>query len=156
MADGVTVRVIKLEDHFAAALAAASGATLAKAVMAGGQVVEAHAKINASRGRPGLNEVSGHLVASIKAILVKSTDTSAEVDVGPTDIPYGRIHEFGGVIRALTSRGLRFQIGGQWITKQAVHIPARPYLRPSVDENEQRILDAVGYELKAGLEAATR
>jgi phage gpG-like protein len=154
MSDSVTVRVVKLEDHFAAALAAASGTTLAKAVMAGGQVVETHARINASRGRPGLNEVSGHLVASINTVLVKSTDTSAEADVGPTNIPYGRIHEFGGVIKALTSRGLRFMINGQWITKQVVHIPARPYLRPAADENMDRITDAVGYELKAALQKA--
>jgi phage gpG-like protein len=155
MANSVTVRVIKLEDHFAAALAAASGATLAKAVMAGGQVVEAHAKINASRGRPGLNVVTGNLVNSISTVLSKSTDTSAEADVGPAAV-YGRIHELGGIIAAKAGGYLRFMVGGQWVTTKSVHIPARPYLRPAVDNNEQRIVDAVGYELKQGLEAATK
>jgi phage gpG-like protein len=137
MANSVTVRVIKLEDHFAAALAAASGATLAKAVMAGGQVVEAHAKINASRGRPGLNVVTGNLVNSISTVLSKSTDTSAEADVGPAAV-YGRIHELGG------------------IAGHGSHIPARPYLRPAVDEHMGQIEDAVGAVLKDALEGATK
>lgn len=155
MADGVTVRVIKLEDHFAAALAAASGATLVKAVMAGGQVVEAHAKINASRGRPGLNVVTGNLVNSISTKLTKSTDTSAEADVG-TGVVYARIHEFGGVIAAKAGGWLRFMVGGQWVTVKSVHIPARPYLRPSCDEHLSDIGDAIGAVLKGDLEAATR
>jgi phage gpG-like protein len=155
MSDSVTVRVVKLEDHFAAALAAASGTTLAKAVMAGGFVVEAHAKINASRGRPGLNVVTANLVNSINTRLAKSTDTSAEADVGPTSV-YGRIHELGGIIAAKAGGWLRFMAGGQWVTVKSVHIPARPYLRPACDENTGKILDAVGYELKQGLENATR
>jgi phage gpG-like protein len=137
MSDAVTIRVIKLEDHFAAALAAASGDTLAKAVMAGGFVVEANAKINASRGRPGLNVVTGNLVNSIKTALAKSTDTSAEADVG-TGVVYARIHELGG------------------IAGHGSHIPARPYLRPAVDEHMGQIEDAVGAVLKDALEGATK
>jgi phage gpG-like protein len=155
MSDSVTVRIIKLEDHFAEALAAASGDTLAKAVMVGGFVVEAHAKINASRGRPGLNVVTANLVNSIKTVLAKSTDTSAEADVG-TGVVYARIHEFGGMIAAKAGGALRFMIDGQWISTKSVQIPARPYLRPACDENTGKILDAVGYELKQGLENATR
>ena len=45
-------------------------------------------------------------------------------------------------------------MGGQWVTVKSVHIPARPYLRPAVDENTDKILDAVGYELKAALTKA--
>jgi phage gpG-like protein len=148
MADSVTVRVIKLEDHFAAALAAASGDTLAKAVVAGGFVVEANAKINASRGRPGLNVVTANLVNAIKAILVKSTETSAECDIGPGDVPYGRIQELGGIIHQTNAWGKGIV--------QDIHIPARPYLRPAVDENISKIEDAVGYQLKKALEGATR
>jgi phage gpG-like protein len=155
MADSVTVRVIKLEDHFAAALAAASGDTLAKAVVAGGFVVEANAKINASRGRPGLNVQTANLVNSIKTVLAKSTDTSAEADVG-TGVVYARIHEFGGMIAAKAGGALRFMAGGQWVTVKSVHIPARPYLRPACDENESKIADAVGYVLKDALEKATK
>jgi phage gpG-like protein len=155
MSDSVTVRVVKLEDHFAAALAAASGTTLAKAVVAGGFVVEANAKINASRGRPGLNVQTANLVNSIKTVLAKSTDTSAEADVG-TGVVYARIHEFGGMIAAKAGGALRFMIDGQWISTKSVQIPARPYLRPAADENESKIADAVGYVLKDALEKATK
>ena len=148
-------KVIFLADNFAAALAAASGATLAKAVKAGGQVVEAYAKINASRGRPGLNVVTSNLFNSINTKLAKSTDTSAEADVGPTAV-YGRIHELGGIITAKAGGWLRFMVGGQWVTVASVHIPARPYLRPAVDENMDAIGQAIGNVLKDALEAATK
>ena len=147
MADGVTVRVIKLEDHFAAALAAASGRTLIRAVVAGGFVVEAYAKINASRGRPGLNVVTGNLVNSIVVRATKREETAAEVDVGPTAV-YGRIHELGGMIHQTNAWGKGIV--------QDIHIPARPYLRPAVDEHLSDIGDAIGAVLKGDLEAATR
>jgi phage gpG-like protein len=137
VSDAVTVKTIKLEDHFADVLAVASGKGLADALMAGGYVVEGHAKINASRGRPGLNVITGNLVNSINTTLEKSTDTMAEVDVGPTAV-YGRIHELGG------------------IAGHGSHIPARPYLRPAVDEHEDDIATAVGDALKAAIEGATR
>lgn len=45
-----------------------------------------------------------------------------------TDCVYAPVHQFGAVIAAKTSRGLRFKIGGRWITKRHVIIPARPML----------------------------
>ncbi len=45
-----------------------------------------------------------------------------------TDALYAPVHQFGATIQAKTSRGLRFQIGGRWITKRLVKIPARPML----------------------------
>jgi len=45
-----------------------------------------------------------------------------------TDCLYAPVHQFGALISAKTSRGLRFRIGGHWITKHQVKIPARPML----------------------------
>jgi phage gpG-like protein len=81
--------------------------------------------------------VTGNLVNSISTVLSKSTDTSAEADVGPAAV-YGRIHELGG------------------IAGHGSHIPARPYLRPAVDEHMGQIEDAVGAVLKDALEGATK
>lgn len=55
---------------------------------------------------------------------------------------YAAIHQFGGAIRAKTSRGLRFRIGDRWSTKRQVSIPARPFLGIS-DGDRQDILDLV-------------
>lgn len=45
-----------------------------------------------------------------------------------TAVKYAAVHQFGATIRAKTSRGLRFKIGDQWITKHSVTLPARPFL----------------------------
>lgn len=55
---------------------------------------------------------------------------------------YAAIHQFGGTIRAKTSRGLRFRLGDRWSTKRQVSIPARPFLGVS-DTDRQEILDLV-------------
>lgn len=51
------------------------------------------------------------------------------VEVGTNDFRAPILHE-GGVIRAKTSKGLRFKVGGNggWVTKQSVTIPPRPWL----------------------------
>lgn len=62
----------------------------------------------------------------------------ASVAVG-TNVEYAAIHQLGGTIRAKTSRGLRFRMGGNggWITKQSVTIPARPFLGLSQDDEKE-------------------
>ncbi len=149
MGNAVTVKVIKLEDHFKEALAAASGEALAQAVKAAGRVVEGYAKINVEK------TFSSHslqnLAGSIKVKLAKAEEHSAEADVGPT-VPYGRIHELGGIIKPVVAQWLTFQTyDGLWHRVKEVHMPARPYLRPAVDEHEGEILDAVGHQLKKDL-----
>lgn len=49
-----------------------------------------------------------------------------------TNVIYAGIHQTGGQVRAKTRKGLRFRIGGQWVTVAAVEIPARPFL--GIDE----------------------
>jgi len=142
MSDG---KVIVLEDNFNAVRNAVTGRMLMDAAKAGGFVVEGHAKINASKGgTEHLNIRTGALVNSITVDEGKQTKTRAEVGIG-TNIIYARIHELGGMIKKA------FGIAG--IT---VHMPARPYLRPALDENENDIRGAVEAEIWRNLNKATR
>ena len=155
MSNSVTVSVIKLEDHFKDVIAAASGDTLAKAVMAGGHVVEAYAKINVNETFSSHATGGAGLAGSIQTVLAKSDENSAEADVGPTVI-YGRIHELGGMIKPIHGEWLTFQTyDGAWHKVKVVSMPARPYLRPALDEHQQEILDAIGYQLEIGINKAT-
>ena len=53
-----------------------------------------------------------------------------------TDVVYGRIHELGGVIKPKKAKLLRFRIPGVgWRSAKEVIMPARPFLRPSLDDN---------------------
>lgn len=71
---------------------------------------------------------SARLRNSIRA---KSNDGGFAVG---TNVIYARRHQLGDkrpvLIKAKTKRGLRFNIGGHWITKHKVRIklPARPFL----------------------------
>lgn len=85
---------------------------------------------------------------SIRAI---SSDTGFAVG---TNLIYARAHQLGDegrkiTIRAKTSKGLRFRIGGKWITKKQVRVttntPARPFLGISEDDMQ---------EIKATMETA--
>lgn len=136
-------KVIVLEDNFDAVRNAVTGEMLLDAAKAGGHVVEVHAKINAGSGRPGLIMRIGTLVNSIIVDAIKKTKTLAEVGIG-TNIIYARIHELGGIIKNAWGRGI------------IVHMPARPYLRPAMDENEPDIVKAVETEIWRNLDKATR
>jgi phage virion morphogenesis protein len=71
----------------------------------------------------------GHLAASISS---RSGRDWAEW--GANRI-YAAIHQFGGVIRAMTAKALRFALaGGGFATVQSVKIPARPFLGLSTDD----------------------
>lgn len=137
-------KVVVLEDNFDAVRNAVTGEMLMDAAEAGGNVIEGHAKINASKGGTKyLNIRTGALVNSIKTTRGKKTPTSAEVHIG-TNMIYARIHELGGIIP------------GAWgIPDMIVHMPARPYLRPAIDENEGDIVKAVETEIWRNLDRAT-
>jgi len=141
----VASKTIVLEDNFDAVRNAVTGDQLMEIAEAGGHVVEAHAKINAGSGRPGLRMITGHLVNAISVIKGKKTKTYADVGIGPMDVVYARIHELGGIIK-----------GAFGIADMIVHMPARPYLRPAMDENEEEIKAAVHTELWRHLNKATK
>ena len=50
------------------------------------------------------------------------------------DRVYAEIQEFGGVINAKNHPYLVFKYNGQWVKKKSVTLPARPYVRPAIQE----------------------
>ena len=153
----ISTKTIVLEDNFDAVRNAVTGDMLMDVAKAGGFVIEGHAKINASKGgKTHLNVRTGALVNSIEVSEKEKKDTSAEVGVG-TNIVYGRIHEVGGIITPVNASKLSW-IGkdGTRVFAGSVHIPARPYLRPALDENEDDIVVAVKTELQRNLDEATK
>jgi phage virion morphogenesis protein len=67
-----------------------------------------------------------------------ATDTGVEIG---TNVLYAAIHQFGGTITAKTPKGLRFKVGGQWVTKSQVTIPARPFL--GIDDDDEREIERI-------------
>ena len=134
----MTLTVVVLKDNFRAVRNSITGPILLSAAAAGGHVIEGAAKINVSDQPGGLHVRSGALRASIHVSESKQTETYAEVAVGPT-VVYARIHEYGGVITTANA---------------IIHIPARPYMRPAVDENEARIDLAVNTRIKNSIDRA--
>lgn len=60
-----------------------------------------------------------------------------------TNLKYGRIHEFGGTIKAKNSPFLVFRIGKQWISVKQVVIPDRPFLRPALADSKGAALSII-------------
>ena len=99
---------------------------------------------------------TGHLVNSIQTTKGKKSPKQAWARVG-TNAVYARIHELGGLIIPLNFSKLSWvNDQGQRIFAGAVHIPARPYLRPAMDENEKDIVGAVEAEIQRNLDKATK
>lgn len=84
---------------------------------------------------------------------IKSYSNEKGFAVG-TNAKHAATHQFGEpgrTIRAKTSKGLRFQVGGRWVTKKQVKvtIPARPYLGLSdgdMQEIKATVEDFIGGE----------
>lgn len=73
-------------------------------------------------GNHGLLLDTGTMRRSIRTV----TWSANSVTVGSDRIQAG-IHQFGGTITGKGGNPLRFKIGGRWITKDSVTIPARPF-----------------------------
>lgn len=146
--------VIKLVDNFDAVRKQITGEGLMKAAMAGGFVIEANAKINVNKTFSSKATGGAGLGGSIQVVKSKATPDIAEVDVGPTVI-YGRIQELGGIVLPVYAKMLSWVDNGKRIFAKRVQIPARPYLRPAVDEHERDISQAVGFQLKKQIKSVT-
>lgn len=71
---------------------------------------------------PKILQEHGHLLGSIVYQL-----TGKRLAIG-TNLIYGAIHQFGGVIVPRTADALVFRLGGHLVVAKKVTIPARPYL----------------------------
>lgn len=117
----------------------ARGNAALQAVYAGGLVVEKHAKSN-------IHEVfsskqTGGLSNSVKTAAMLQGDGAMAV-VNPIKV-YANIQEMGGTIKPVRAQFLKFQIDGHWFQKKSVTLPARPYLRPALEDNQGEILNAM-------------
>jgi phage gpG-like protein len=136
------MKVVNLDEfqtQLRALADAARGEVLARAVNTGGLVIEGFAKANVQA--QGLIDM-GNLINSIQTVNATASDTSAEAEIG-TNVVYAAIHEFGGTITAKNGKGMVFEVDGHTVMTKSVTIPARPYLRPAIDEHESEIEDAV-------------
>ena len=89
-------------------------------------------------GRPGLRRVTGALAQSIKS----GAPENNQITVGTRELPYARIHEYGGIIVPRVAKALKFKIDNRWVVTQKVTIPARPYMKPSINpDNINHIKD---------------
>ena len=60
-----------------------------------------------------------------------------------TNLIYAPVHEFGATIRAKHSAYLRFKAGGSWHSVREVTIPARPFMRPALENNIGAIIATI-------------
>lgn len=117
------------------------------ALEAGGHVIAAYAQDNA---RNKLNKhPTGNLTNSIGVRREGKT-----IQAGVFGVVYAKIHEFGGIISARNKPYLAFQIDGKWIFTKKVHMPARPYLRPALDNHMEEIKQAIIDALRGLLQKA--
>jgi HK97 gp10 family phage protein len=126
--------------------------TLEKAALEGAAVIEGAAKVNV---KANFNNRTGNLASSINVKVIQSDADKVVVAVGPSDVIYGRIQELGGVIKPVSAKRLHWvDENGKHHVANAVTLPARPYLRPAVDDNKAQIIDAVSATLRREIEGS--
>jgi len=61
------------------------------------------------------------------------------MEVG-TNVVYGAIHEYGGIIRPINGKYLTFKKGNKFIRVKQVTMPARPFIGPALYAKTQEII----------------
>ena len=117
-------------------------ATIKGAVRKASSRVVRQAKINARQTLNTTGQSKGFLSRSITTSDVPGRGVRDFAQaVGPTAI-YGRIHEFGGVIKPVKAERLMWRApDGSFRTAMSVTIPARPYLKPALETVQPQIED---------------
>lgn len=139
------------------ALALFDGRDVIEILMQGGFVFEEGAKRRVTKA---LMTPTGNLRASIEAQPAEGGRLA--VEIGPRGVVYAAIHEFGGVTHPKVTPRMRgfafhkFKETGDpmWLaialtkkTRLTVRIKARPYLRPTFDEDSDKAEDAIEAEI---------
>lgn len=90
-----------------------------------------------------LNRQTGNMINSVQEDEI-SISNVGWVTFGPHVIQ-ARIHELGGVIKPIKGPYLVFKgSDGKLVFTKSVTIPARPYMRPAMDERSEDILKSMG------------
>ncbi len=111
-------------------------------------LVQNSMKLHLSGGSP-LNVRSGRLRGSIRHEMRKR-GIHLEGSVG-SNLIYAPVHEFGAEIHTKSAAGMRFMVGGHWVTAQKVTIPKRPYAEPALTSNRERINQIFGRDMSNAL-----
>ena len=106
--------------------------TVASVVLATGEIVygEVQKRLRGVTLRYRSGALSRSVSRTTKANRYQITTT---ISAGSAAVPYARIHEEGGVIRAKRAPYLVFRSGKGWVKRKSVQMPKRPYLRPSAE-----------------------
>ncbi len=125
--------------------------TLHRAAWAGAEVVRNYAKLNIrgtfSAKSKGVRGLAGSLTITVD----KESDKECMLSIGPTKV-YGRIQELGGIIKPVIAKMLSWvNDEGQRVFARAVRLPARPYLRPAMDNHKDDIVKAVSYQIEQAI-----
>ena len=70
-----------------------------------------------------------------------------------TDHPGAKLQEFGGTVVPKKAKVLHFFVDGEEVFARKVTVPARPYMRPSADQNQAEIGITIGNAIRAQIEA---
>jgi len=111
------------------------GAVALRAVNAGAAQIEDKARMNAP-------VLTGALRNSASTIS-KQIGNGAEAEIGFRGIPYARIQEYGGTIRARNKPYLVYRVGGQWRKSKSVTITGKHYLERAINEASGNARDAM-------------
>jgi len=81
---------------------------------------------------PSVAPAPPHRQTSVLANSIQIEMDGTTARIGPT-VKYGRIHEFGGLIPVTAKmRGYLLYAFGWSVKADAIHMPARPYMRPAL------------------------
>jgi phage gpG-like protein len=182
MADTLVVGQKELDVAMIKALKALDPVNRRRALKRGGVVLEGWMKVNIQR--QGLIDTG-----NMRGAVSTEEESDDVVSVGPRNVQYAAIHEFGGTIRPVNAKYLAIPVtkaaryagsprrfggklhaqmvagGGalvdengdiQYALKKSVTIPARPYVRPAVDEHGMDAVTEIGDAIVLMLQEAAQ
>ena len=85
---------------------------------------------------------TGRLARSFKPSIVKTETGGIKFGVYST-LPYARIHDTGGTIRAKRKRHLHFKVKGKWVKTKRVRIKRKHYLKRAGVKSQKKLNLAV-------------
>lgn len=135
----ITVKIDGLSDvqrKLEALEDAVAADVMEKAVLIGAKIIQEDASRRAPRR-------TGKLAKSIEIEVKEKSRNSVSVAVGPSkEAFYGKFVELGHAVVRGRRKAEKKVVG---------HVPAKPFLRPAIDENEDAVKRTVAETLKAAL-----